>query len=124
VGRVAELGSLDVKRVLVTGLCVGVAYLLLLGLLLAFSIPPGIDDFPFRGLYPDSTRFRVGLWFGTHVAQPMLAIFTPLAWLLHSLDGDLGIWFWFVAIPYVLLLGIGISFLCHRVSALVRARQS
>jgi hypothetical protein len=116
------LFSLDVKRAVLVGLLVGVAYLLVLGIVMACSIPPGTDEFRVDEL--QSPSFELRAWAGREVVPVMLVIFAPLGWLLHSRDGNVGIWFSLVAIPYVLLLGIIVSFLCHRIGAILRARQS
>jgi len=112
-----------VKRVLLVGICIGFAYLMVLFLVGVLVVPASTDEFRTTDL--QSSWFQVRMSLGQHhVDQPLLAVFIPLAWLLRSSDGDVSPWFSLVAIPYVLLLGIIVSFLCHRVSAVVRARQS
>jgi hypothetical protein len=113
-----------VKRVLLVGICIGVAYLVVLFLAGALVVPAGTDEFRTSDLQSSWFHVRMSLGRDHVIDQPLLAIFIPLAWLLKSSDGDVSPWFLLVAIPYVLLLGIIVSFLCHRISAVVRARQS
>ena len=111
------------KRVLLFGVCIGMAYLVVVFLWGAFVAPAGTDEFRTSDL--QSSWFQVRRSLGQHqVDQPLLAIFIPLVWLLRSPDGDVSPWFLLVAVPYALLLGIIVSFLCHRIGAVVRARQS
>jgi hypothetical protein len=109
-----------VKHAVLIGLLIGVAYFLVLGILTTVSIPPGADDFQLNDLQSPSLELRV--WAGREVVPVMLVIFAPLGWLLRLRDGDSVSWA--LLIPYVLLLGIIVSLLCHGIGAIARGWKS
>jgi hypothetical protein len=109
-----------VKRALLIGVLIGVAYFVVLAVLWTFAIPPGTDIFP-QGTDFQSTRFHFGIWLGRYVLPPMAYVMTPLGWLPHPSTNN--IVSWFIAVLYIFLLGVIVSFVFHGIAALMRHKN-
>ena len=109
------------KRALLIGLLIGVTYFIVLAVLWIFAIPPDTDMFP-QGTDFKSSRFHFGIWLGRYVLPPMAYVMTPLSWLPHPSTNNFVSWL--IAVPYIFLLGVILSFVFHGIAALMRYRTA
>jgi hypothetical protein len=108
------------KRALLMGFLISLAFFMVVAVVLVFAIPVGTDIFP-EGTDFDSTRFHFESWLGRYILPAVAAVMTPVTWLPH--DSSYHLLFWVAAVPYIFLLGVIVSFLLHVIVALIRHKS-